>query len=413
MFNKLNILKIIPVVLTLFVGQAFADAHPGQIKGTYGLVKPEYETASLVLGLLAKDVVEHIRFNGNYGKFDGVHPTIHDTKSGRRKEDSPNDWAAALAQFLFPSRGRDGLREENVRPKHFTFKTMDIATVGRLMEVIHSVDWANKETFAGAILAALNPTLFDQERNKQAKNLPKTATKVAIKNRLLGALGKTVLKVAVEKKGQSQLHSKKNAEKAAVIAYIIYQALLESKKPDSMYPPHIVQAILAVWVRMKAPKKSQQKSYYAAMPKLLTSQDVLQKFDDPNWVADEYTNKDYGKYQNSFRDKGASQELLDGLSDPELAAYIGYGHYLFDVDYPKPIASGRAKHPSLGQDELGEYNKFADCGSNSLRNVFNFLLYNKETNQFNVALLLKIAKSLGGDVTFPRACRNFQKIGVV
>jgi hypothetical protein len=342
---------------------------------------------------LESNILENIRLRGNYGEFDGVHPVIPrpDPDGSLSRKDSPQDWITTFIQYLFPSSGLVGL-SVSTRPSDFTYK-MDIATVGRVMQVIATVDRNNKQLFAGAIFAALNPNRFQEPYNKGTRNITDENKKLAFRNSLWNKLGQPVLKANQTAK---QLRNKRNAEKSITIAHLITEALLESDKPDNIYPLHIVEGALSAWVWQKASSKAELLPYYQAMPELLSSNVKLDnngkvQFHD-NFLVDAYTKEDYLLFTECLGESDVIDKLIKRLeSDPEFAAYIGLGYFLFDIELPPKRNYGEAKHPSLvGQNP----DTFPDCGASSLRSFFEMILFNSKSSKFDTTKLTNIADKL-------------------
>ena len=399
-----QITKVI-FLLWLVIAWLPDKAYPmgAQIKGVHQLVKPEYPQASLVWGFaaLATSLLEYIRLYGNYGSYDGVHPVIYrrDPDGSLAKKDSPLDWVTTFIQFLYPSTGLSALIA-STRPSDFTYK-MDIATVGRVMQAVTKTDHKNKKLLAGAIYAALKPEVFKQYYEKNLKINP---TEVA-RERALEKLSNEVFRVKLA--GNKHLY-----KKATGFSRLIVEAIAESEKDNSIYPPSIVEVALSAWVWKKASTKKDLLPYFEAMPELLSDKvkfdtdgkitSIVDKdgkeIDISAWLSQEYTPQQYEDFKKSYLDHGINHNLFEKLTnDPEFSAFIGNGHYVYDAKLPPKRIYSNVIHPSLKNEEK---NNFSDCGSNSLRSFLEIAIYDSESRKFDINILKRLAnkKTMKADI---------------
>ena len=392
------------VLFVLVIGIPIAKSVPPdtKIKGVHQLFKKDHPAASLLWAYVALGtrVLENIRIYGNYDVYDdkGIYPILKRGNPAQvraaKEKDAPQDWVAVFIQFLFPSIGVERL-VASTRSSDFT-ANMDIATVGRVMQAILTVDRKDKVLLAGAIFAALQPKTYQQAYNKNLKKMqPEKAQEKAWR-----FMSKKVMKVKTV--SDKNLHKKDTG-----FARLLTEAVIESDKPDGMYPPNIVEVALGAWVWNKVDNKKQLLPYLRAMPELLVGKldeagNLLDengnKVVDKAWLEDEYTKEQYINFKEQVLKSSRSgvKKLADEkLEDHEFAAYVGAGYNLHDVKLP-PIHTYRSvKHPSLKGENP---DTFPDCGSSSLRSFFEIVLYDSKTRTFVVEKLLKIAADINKDL---------------
>lgn len=278
MFKRLSLLFFL-VFTSLGL---YADPRLEELKGLHGLMKPKYrDKASMVWGFgdLYTGTLEGIRLYGNYGPYNPEFPCYHPAGSALRETDSPQDWVAALIQFLYPSPGLTQLVEAT-RPSDRASK-LTLAELGGIIEVLNTEELSegNKAFLAGKLLNVLRGGQIENKIQKTLKGNKKASERELM-----------------EKQGLEVVNNKKyEADRDTTLVNLILNAALQTAANPIPYPENVVQNALWALAWKKASNKSELLELYAAMPKLLENPIATDK--DKNFIAPQGFDEKY-TFQN-------------------------------------------------------------------------------------------------------------------
>ena len=156
------------------------------------------------------------------------------------------------------------------------------------------------------------------------------------------------------------------------------------QESGAKFPPHTTHMLLLAFLWKLSETKQDFLNYLLALhdaglqvfadPALATSQEQQEA-----WLAAGYTTKDIDEAPMVFKEKFA--DVAATLSNFDEALFYQYAAHVRSQDRPLMVQS-------IGDAEYQSH-KFADCGATSLRNFFNILLWDKNTNALKPQYLMQ------------------------
>ena len=170
------------------------------------------------------------------------------------------------------------------------------------------------------------------------------------------------------------------------------------------YHPMVIEMALLHFAWRISKTKADIVQLLEKMPNLVSQAD-LEAYKKSNRA---YTHEEYLIEKNKKLSPDKMVETFQGSIGLEKAVFLGIGYRQFEGSYPSRIGYGQVKlfkKKFNALDKKQEAYKLKrggnstdtlpDCGSSSLRNVFNFITYNMELQKFDLSQLEKKAKAEG------------------
>jgi hypothetical protein len=187
---------------------------------------------------------------------------------------------------------------------------------------------------------------------------------------------------------QKQILRKKSKE----FVKILLGAFEETLGQDRKYPEHFVEHILLglFWSKAKN-EKSEFLQLLVEIPHAVNYENTdlpASALHNSACVENDYESDDYKRAVIRFEKSKSSDHFIACLlGDPELSAYLAYSYQIWG-DYLPPVIDYGNVNFTL-QD--GGVEEFADCGETSLRNFFNIVLKNQNTQKLDASFLRDLA----------------------
>ncbi len=155
---------------------------------------------------------------------------------------------------------------------------------------------------------------------------------------------------------------------------MLFQALELENQEGSIYPEQTVEKSLLALAWRKTNGQESEVDKVMAPLKGLVERDKKPSFP--------LTQDNYFKFKEFVEEKGtnAISEIFE--ADPDFAFFIQNGMNKYEASLPKVLNYGYASVDN--KNNAGDVIKFPDCGSTSLRNFLNILLFDASSRHFSV-----------------------------
>lgn len=404
--NYVKLLLLLNWLWMFTGGYAYADLSYLKLKNTHELLKPEFQHLSPLYGFTSLNIIKNIRFNGHYGAEKNPFYCVTQIRSEKRQVDCPQDNTTSLIQQLFPS--PDGVNfVANQGSKDDPLSRLPPETIGKLLTAISKapLESLKDEKKGGAIKEEIKNGLISiicHSTGDKKTKMPATAKNKNIENNSLENCTAASISTSALSTTTHILNTISNETKAAKCNKIgkelanhfidsLIGALQESQLKPPHYPERIVEKALLSYFWKKASDKKDILKLLSAMPEIANEKKLARLFPLPDnekeWSEDNYKHQDYLSWKATVVNNTLSNEQLKQLvHNPELAAFYSQSEILGGGELPPVVSYAQAESKYLGGK--GTY---PDCGETSLRNFFNIVLYDRESQSFNVDQLTKMA----------------------
>jgi ankyrin repeat protein len=421
-----------------WVGNAFAELNYLQLKGVHEILKPEFKYLSPVHGFttLKTGTLANFRFFGSYGEknvgFECKEPFLS-------QKDCPQDATSFFLQRLFPS--PDGTNFVANQVKSDLLSRFKPSTIGKILGNLSKVNPQDLneagrkahliEELIEITYEDLNREDFNQNTSKIGNKIPayKKATQDIKKyeknlescekpeehqeltrliEELRGTLSELEPKVAAGRR--SELKKKKGWQELAPFFEALVESWQENQKKNSPYPAHFVEHSLLAYLWLKQNNKEDFLDLYRNMQYVIKNEKsyLIQNLENirdesikntvraqqQKWLSKAYTLEDYESWKDDFQYQEPTAEQIEELEeDPEFSSFLAHSYYFNDRILPPLLSYSQAAHKSLGKAQNGrKYDLYPDCGETSLRNFFNFILYDEPNKTFDPEILKSISE---------------------
>ncbi|MDP3532361.1 MAG: hypothetical protein Q8S31_03630 [Alphaproteobacteria bacterium] len=335
-------------LFSFFVNHAFSELPFEEIGGWKESIDEKYhQQISPLYGFVALNTyLPNLRFFGHYGTEKENIASYSFTF--RSENDFPQDHVASFIQFLFPSFDRINFIPNQISRNPIS--KLSFVGIGKILREITLDDGKLSEN----LLKKINEILVEDIFSRKYMEFLKCYNSKKEKNRFLSSLDAFL--------------ETKSCKPIALFSRILLEALRETKEYTS-YPKNVVEHTLLAFAWKKADKRADMEELVKAA----------------GGLADINSNTNFNKdfYFSSKKKQKDEPGALDNevFANPELASFFGYGHEIYENEYPLLITYGQAKFNEC---------QFADCVETMIRNIFNILLYDNSSNRFEVDKLKNV-----------------------
>ncbi len=388
----------------LTTGSVSADLSFLDLKGIEALVSDPGGSPVAAYTTLQTQL-ENRRFLGNYGPVLESHGCMEGASKIHlqlvARNDCPQDALSEWLQRLFPSADGSSFTINSLPSDPISHLTPRV--IGQVLQRIHEVgdfDWLVEsrmreleDHLSEIFFHGLNPVGYRSKRSDQLQKELRAEQKKGKKAdpSRLGEIQRQILVLGEAPSGfsgsgagagrASDYHSGKERDYRA-IAQVLVAALQESRitvlpATESVYPKYLPeQALLAFFIK-KANEKADLVELFQGMPNLVKDPDFLansakQEF----FIAQKWKHSDYDP-EGLLHDP---EKAISAFShDPEYLVFSMMEERL-NRSLPPRVGMGMSKHSSLGVEA------YPDCGETTLRNFFNYILYDFVQQRFDFRL---------------------------
>jgi hypothetical protein len=156
--------------------------------------------------------------------------------------------------------------------------------------------------------------------------------------------------------------------------------LLKSLNETNLFIPNNTIFLLLSSLWKKANDKNEFLAYFQGLKDKHNNKEEL--FSNTEFIANGFDQDSFEyteAYYENLKDAGEEEIKTNYINDIATLAFLYLGYNLFDNPIP----------PEIGMLDSVKYKEYAfpDCGSTSLRNFFNVILYDKDKQEFNLEYL--------------------------
>jgi ankyrin repeat protein len=399
-----------------------------QMKGVHDVIRPEYHYLSPIHGFTAlkTGALANFRF---YGMFGEQNPKFPCDERFLKKNDCPQDAFSFILQRLFPS--PDGFNFVANQVPSDVFSKLKPSTIGKVLGELSLQDpfqLGNSTEKSRLIERLIEITYQDSNPDGFKQNTINVRRKISqYKNtiREMKAIDSTLKSCPPEMRSQlnTRMNELTNVLKELEPEVVIrrrdllkkqnlwkelapfFEALVEAWQQNqsntSFYPSHSVEKALLAYFWVKQNHKQDYLELFKGMPHIVKNEKVYLIEDlettsgqQNQWLNQTYLFQDYIEWKSRFRNENPTPEqILEIEQNPEFSSFLAYSFHFVDRMLPPLLVYGDAAHKSLGR-ALGsrKYQVYPDCGETSLRNFFNILLFDKQSNSLNPEILIAVAE---------------------
>jgi len=445
MKRSLFIIFCFAAIFTIKCPVALAAISETKIKGLEKILKPEYSRLSPIYGLafLRSRVLDHIRFDGNYGPLNEKYKCHAQLKPEQQAKDCPQDDVTVFVQQFFPSPA-GGQLHDNTTPD--LIGKLNLKAIGGILKVLEkrqefgdnlykllaieiykNQDPNGYQDFLSKIIRSQQGKLSHEQTveigkiRKRMKDQNAKLTSIDIDETERENIKSEIIKLkerlkrigkeerpeldegryvdnlydVLKKEGTTGNKQENFFTPYINLTTIIIQAIEGLKNYPNDYPPNIIEQTLLTFVWKKAENKNDFLSFFEGLGLDKIKPEFVQEdptthmksiLPPPDWETP-FVKEDYETFKKGFIGKLPPIAVLEQLlADPETAVFDTLAFELYESPYPPMLPMGWVEMPIEGKKV-----RFQDCGEVAVRDFLNVMFFDNNTRSFDPELVKAIA----------------------